>query len=689
MGADANRSGATSRNRLGEETSPYLLQHADNPVHWQPWDAQALDAARDTGKPILLSIGYSACHWCHVMAHESFEHEDTAELMNELFVNIKVDREERPDLDHVYQTAHRILAQRPGGWPLTVFLSPEDQTPFFAGTYFPRQPRFGMPGFADILQRIHQAWTNQHEQLIKQNRELKRVFASLSPEPVAGDVSLDDTLVNQARRQLETDFDTEFGGFGGAPKFPRPSSIEFLQRHARARGDVPAQRFTGFALERMAEGGIYDQLGGGFYRYSVDQRWEIPHFEKMLYDNGLLLGLYSDAWLDTGSPLFRRVVAETAGWLIRDMQAPDGGYFSSLDADSEGREGAYYVWSEAEIDDALEDRQATLAKRHFGLDGEPNFEGEWHLNLRRSAATIAKEDNSDEATIVQELDAARSRLRRRREARIAPDRDDKILTSWNALAITGMARAGRAFNEPAWIDSAHCALDFVRDMLWQDGRLLACYKDGRSRFPAYLDDYAGLGFALLELLKARWSNEDLRFAVELADALLEHFEDREAGGFFFTADDHEDLIHRPKPFTDEATPSGNGMACRFLLQLGYLLAEPRYLDAAERTLRAGWESMKRMPAAHCAMLEGLRDYTNPPPMVVLRGEPDSMHDWTRKLASKAPRAMAFPIPARSDSLHPALAGKEASGTTTAYVCRGLQCTAAITSLDALIEELLG
>ena len=688
MGAQQNDPGKASENRLDRETSPYLLQHADNPVHWQPWDEDALAAARASGKPILLSIGYSACHWCHVMAHESFEDSATAELMNELFVNIKVDREERPDLDHVYQTAHRVLAQRPGGWPLTVFLTPDDHTPFFAGTYFPREPRFGMPGFADVLRRIHQAWTNQNEQLRQQNAELKRVFASLEPDPAATDLTLDDTLVRQARKQLETDFDTEFGGFGSAPKFPRPSSIEFLQRHARRHDDQPARRFMDFALERMALGGIYDQLGGGFFRYSVDRRWEIPHFEKMLYDNGQLLSLYTDAWLETGKERFRRVIEETVGWIIREMQAPDGGYFSSLDADSEGREGGFYAWTRDEIDKSLEDdRQRDLVNRHFGLDGEPNFEGEWHLNIRRDASQLADDLERDETEVRRELAAARKRLLQHRETRERPGRDEKILTSWNALAIAGMARAGQAMDEPAWIDSAHCAIDFIREHLWRDGRLLACYKDGRSRFPAYLDDYANLGFALLDMLRARWSNDDLQMATELADALLEHFTDREHGGFFFTADDHETLIHRPKPFTDEATPSGNAMACRFLVKLGYLLAEPRYLDAAERTLRAGWESIKRMPAAHCAILEGLREFTDPTPLVILRGEHDAMNIWQRRLRQEGIDADVFSIRRGEHGLVAALETKMASDSTTAYVCRGTRCTAAIDNLEELLQEL--
>jgi hypothetical protein len=672
------------KNRLDHETSPYLLQHADNPVHWQPWDDAALAAARDTGRPILLSIGYSACHWCHVMAHESFEDPTTAELMNELFINIKVDREERPDLDHVYQTAHRVLAQRPGGWPLTVFLTPEDHTPFFAGTYFPREPRFGMPGFKDLMQRIHQAWTHQKDELEKQNTELRRAMIALEPGSSTGGTALDSTLIQQARRQLESDFDQDYGGFGSAPKFPRPASLAFLLRQSRER-DAPAGRLLDFTLSRMAQGGLFDQLEGGFYRYSVDHRWEIPHFEKMLYDNGLLLGLYAEAWQRSGNPLFRQAATATADWMLHDMQAGHGGFCSSLDADTDGREGGYYVFTPDELDTLLgtiENREIVM--QHFGLEREPNFEGEWHLNVHRTVAELAAGNNLDKSIVEQQIDAAKNRLRDLRSQRTRPGRDDKILTSWNALTISGLAQAGRIFDNSEWLDAAARALDFIRTELWQDGRLLACHKDGRNRFPAYLDDYANLGIALLDMLQARWRSEDLTLATQLADVLLERFENRKHGGFHFTADDHEKLIHRPRPFTDEATPSGNGIACQFLLRLGYLLAEPRYLDAAERCLHAGAESIKQMPAAHCAMLDGLRDYLEPRPLVVLRGESEHMAEWQQRLTGIAVETYAIPVKAE---LPESLAGKKPQGEVVAYVCRGRSCTAAIDSRDALIAEL--
>ncbi|HEY7840856.1 MAG TPA: thioredoxin domain-containing protein, partial [Gammaproteobacteria bacterium] len=432
-------------NALAAETSPYLLQHAHNPVQWYPWGTEALERARRENKPILLSIGYSACHWCHVMAHESFEDEATAALMNEHFVNIKVDREERPDIDKIYQTAQQLLTRRTGGWPLTMFLTPEDQVPFFGGTYFPPEPRYGMPGFRDLLARVAEYYRSERAAIGRQNEALVETLERLQHVTTPGQP--DPAPLHAAVDELESIFDAQFGGFGGAPKFPHPSNLEFLADYAACRreegdsGPERATRMTRFTLERMAEGGICDQLGGGFCRYSVDAYWMIPHFEKMLYDNGPLLALYADAWHVTREPLFRRVASETADWVMREMQSPDGGYYSSLDADSEGAEGRFYVWTQEEVRAALTDEEYRALAPRFGLDRPPNFEHAWHLHVFRPVGEISTLLSVDAAKVETLIDSARRKLLRVREKRVRPGRDEKVLTSWNALMIRGMARA--------------------------------------------------------------------------------------------------------------------------------------------------------------------------------------------------------------------------------------------------------
>ena len=647
MKPESNR---TRRNRLAGETSPYLLQHADNPVDWHPWGPEALERAKVEGKPILLSIGYSACHWCHVMAHESFEDEATAALMNELFVNIKVDREERPDLDRIYQTAHQMLTQRGGGWPLTMFLTAHDQRPFFGGTYFPVEAKYGMPAFRDVLARVAEYHRNHADDIRRQGDALVQVFGELLPAPAPADAALSRAPLATARAALQRDFDGRFGGFGDAPKFPHPMNMEFLLRQWRATADdeqpdLQALYMATLTLTRMAEGGLYDQLGGGFCRYSVDAWWMIPHFEKMLYDNGQLLAVSAQAAVATGDALFRRVARETADWIRRDLEHGDGGYYSTLDADSEGHEGQFYVWTPDEARQLLDEREYAVLSRRFGLDRAANFEERWHLHAFEPLSSVAEAVGLSEDEAEAALDSARAKLLAVRNRRVWPARDEKILTSWNGLAIAGLASAARALDRDDYVQSAARAVEFLRRHCWFDGRLLAVHKDGRSRFPAYLDDHAFLAWGLLELLQARWHGPWLAWAIELAEALLRHFEDREAGGFFFTADDHETLILRPKTFGDDATPAGNGVAARLLLRLGFLLAEPRYLDAAERTLRAGWSLLERYPHAHTSLLMALDELTEPPTIVVLRGADDDLAVWRAELDKLYdPRRMVIAIP---------------------------------------------
>jgi uncharacterized protein YyaL (SSP411 family) len=639
-------------NRLASETSPYLLQHADNPVDWYPWGEEAFELARKSGKPVLLSVGYSACHWCHVMAHESFEDGETAALMNELFVNIKVDREERPDVDKIYQTAHQLLTQRGGGWPLTMFLSADDQRPFFGGTYFPNEARHGLPSFKELLAKVSSYFEENDGAIREQGIRLNEILDRLVPEAAADDLALTSAPAEQLRQLLSKNFDYDFGGHGGAPKFPHPGTIEWLLRAWRNTAnndepDIDALFMATLTLTRMADGGIFDHVGGGFCRYSVDRYWQIPHFEKMLYDNGALLAAYSQAFLATGEPLFRETASRTADWMLADMRSPDGGFYSSRDADSEGEEGKYYVWTPDEVGALLDDEQFGLVARKFGLDKEANFEGKWHLTVHE-----AVDDPESKIALALKL------LLNERETRVPPGRDDKQLTSWNALAIRGMAIAGRVLERDDLIDAAESACDCIRENLVVDGRLLASYKEGQARFSAYLDDHAFLVDAILELMQSRWNKRHIDFAITLADLLLKHFEDTENGGFFFTADDHETLMHRPKPFADDAMPSGNGIAALALQRLGHVLGEQRYIDAAEKALRSAWK----------AMLE-------PPEIIVIRGnDADIVARRDQALKIYAPSRLVLAIGSDELELPGLLAErKPIDRKIVSYRCIGTHC----------------
>ena len=668
-------------NRLANETSPYLQQHAENPVDWYPWSEEALGLAREQDKPILLSIGYSACHWCHVMAHESFEDPDDAAEKNRHYVNIQVDREERPDLDQIYQTAHQMLTRRGGGWPLTMILMP-DGTPFFAGTYFPKTARYGMPGFKELLTRIADAYRTQRTEIARQNEALMQALERTVPAAPTRE-TLARTPVDAALRELAEVFDAVNGGLGRAPKFPHPQELAFcLRRHALDAAET-AGELVRLTLTKMAQGGIYDQLGGGFCRYSTDETWTIPHFEKMLYDNGPLLALYSDAWLVTRDPLYEKVVRETAAWTMREMQDSvnenEGGYYSSLDADSEGHEGKYYVWTRDEVQALLTPEEYAAAAPYFGFDGPPNSEGQhWNPRIARPPPESAN------------IASAREKLFRAREQRVRPGRDEKVLTSWNALMAKGMARAGRVFGERAWIASAAAAIDFIRGSLWQKGRLLATYKDGRAHLNAYLDDHAFLLDALLESIQTDFRLEDLELARAIADLLLEQFEDRASGGFYFTSHDHERLIHRAKSAHDTATPSGNGVAAHALQRLGHLLGEPRYIEAGERAIRAFYEGLHRSSSGHVSLLGALEEALVPPRIVVLRGRADAIAPWHARISGAyRPDTLVVAVPHGLAGL-PAALDKGAADDgerVSAWLCQGVSCLPPVFELAGLEQAI--
>jgi uncharacterized protein YyaL (SSP411 family) len=661
-------------------------------VHWYPWGEAALERARLERKPILLSIGYAACHWCHVMAHESFEDPAIAALMNQLYVNIKVDREERPDLDRLYQLAQQMLTGRGGGWPLTMFLTHDEQRPFFGGTYFPPTARHGLPAFGDLLRQVASYYHEHLDELRANGAQVVAALADLNP-PAADSAQLSGAPLRLCRARLEQNFDAQYGGFGPAPKFPHPHDLARLLRdwHASARSDVPdlqALYMATLTLTRMAEGGLFDQIGGGFCRYSVDGRWEIPHFEKMLYDNAQLLAVYAQASSATGERLFHEVATRTADFMLRELAAPDGALYSSLDADSEGHEGRFYLWDRAAVRSVLSTEEFAVFAPRFGLDQEPNFEGHWHLVVRAALSDIAEWERLELPQVESRLAQAQRRLFELRSGRIRPALDDKSLTSWNALAIGGLAVASRSLQREDYAAAASAAAAYLRTVHWRDGRLLATSVAGHARLPAYLDDYAFLIDALLELCRVRFRADYLHWAVELAEVMLAHFEDRTVGGFYFTADDHERLISRSKSFSDEAIPAGNAVAARVLLQLGYLLAEPRYLTAAERTLRAAWEAMLKYPEAHASMLGALELWLSPPDIVLLRGPEQALEPWLQALNPLfEPQRYVLGVPSGLEQLPEAIASKPGGATVLAYVCRGSQCSAPIASLEALLAEL--
>ncbi|MGH8401523.1 MAG: thioredoxin domain-containing protein, partial [Gammaproteobacteria bacterium] len=614
--------------------------------------------------------------------------------MNRLFVNIKVDREERPDLDRVYQLAHQVLTQRGGGWPLTLFLSPADLTPFFAGTYFPRTTRYGSPAFQEVLQRVAAFYHEHQDELQKQNVALQDVFKRIQQDTAGSADELDDTPLAAAYHVLAENFDAQFGGFGRAPKFPHPASLEFLlwQSCDPKAGDETkkhAREMLTTTLTRMAEGGIYDQLGGGFSRYSVDERWMVPHFEKMLYDNGPLLALYAQTGDLTNDPLYSATAHGIAAWVMHEMQAPEGGYRSSLDADSEGHEGKYYVWDRDEVRALLDYAEFAAFASRYGLDQPANFEGSWHLHVNAGIDEIAAALGKPTTDITALLDSARAKLLAVRQQRVRPGLDDKVLVSWNGLMIRGMAVAGRLLDEPRYLASAQHAVNFIQKHLWNNSRLFASWRTGQAKLPAYLDDYAFLLDGMLELLQAHWNSELFQSANELADALLANFEDKEHGGFWFTANDQPVPLHRSRTFTDDALPAGNAVAARALLTLGHLNAEPRYLDAAERTLKAAMSGMNNYPDAHAAMLLALQDALEPPTMIILRGNENNTREWRTALDRKFdPRRIALAIPTDTENLTGLLKQCIPRGDICAYICRGTECSLPITELDQLPDPVV-
>jgi hypothetical protein len=697
-------------NRLIHETSPYLLQHAHNPVDWYPWGDEAFALARAEDKPILLSIGYAACHWCHVMAHESFEDEETAALMNARYVSIKVDREERPDVDALYMEAVQALTGG-GGWPMTVFLMP-DGAPFYGGTYFPPRPRFGMPSFRTILERIADLYQNQRAEVEQQADEFRRFYRQRGARPVVShltsvqaDKQPTATIINDAADRLLSQMDAVNGGFGRAPKFPHPMGLDLLLRvHqrqvARQRDDADSTadpvllHLVRLTLDRMADGGIYDQIGGGFHRYSTDERWLVPHFEKMLYDNALLARTYLAAWQVTGEERYRRICEETLDYVLREMTGPEGGFYATQDADSEGEEGRFYIWTLAELREALGEDDAAVVALLWGVSERGNFEGRNILHHARTPEEVAAERGITPDEVADVEARARQRLYAVRTQRVWPSRDDKVIAAWNGLMLRAFAEVGRILGRDDYLRAAEASASFIHDHLIVDDKLRRTWRGGQAKLAAYLEDYGALANGLLSLYEADGDPRWFAQARHLADTALERFWDDEVGGFFDTAHDHEQLIGRPRELTDGATPSGTSLICEALLRLAAFTGEARYRERAEQVLIPLAPVMAEQPSAFEHLLCGLDDLIGPLLEIAIVGP--AAEPGTRALLDVInTRYLPRSVLARSTAdgseggaTVPLLSDRGlVDGLPTAYVCQGFVCQWPVNAPEDLAVQL--
>jgi len=655
-------------NRLINETSPYLLQHAHNPVDWYAWGPEALDRAAREDKPILLSIGYSACHWCHVMEHESFENEAIAELMNRNFVNIKVDREERPDLDQIYMTAVQIMTGS-GGWPMTVFLLPTGE-PIFGGTYFPPDDRYGRPGFRRVLETIAEAYRTRRAEIVENAKGFREHLSRQTFQKKEGE-RIDASLLDVAYRAIASRFDPREGGFGGAPKFPPSMSIDFLLRYHHRTGDEHALHMATLTLDKMAHGGMYDQVGGGFHRYSTDDHWLVPHFEKMLYDNALLARVYVDAYRATGDQLYKRMAGETLDFVAREMRDPNGAFYSTQDADSEGVEGKFYVWSNDEFRHVVGEDADTLAD-YFDVTAHGNWEETNILHVK----------HPPDQQMQEKVEAAKKKLYAAREKRVKPGRDEKVLTDWNGLMLRAFAEAASYLGRHDYRLIAEENANFILNILWDGTHLLHSYKDGRARFNGYLDDYANLADALFALYELTFDFKWLDAAIRISDRMIEQFWD-EDGGFYFTGRDHESLLTRTKDFFDNATPSGNSVAADVLLKLSALLDRQDYREKAESIFLTSASLLKQYASGFGRMLAAFDFYVGPSREVALIGSAEPFLSILRKRYT--PRLV---VAGGSDDRVALLRNRPmVNGQPTAYVCENFTCKQPVTDVAAFEKAL--
>jgi uncharacterized protein YyaL (SSP411 family) len=678
-------------NQLKNATSPYLLQHAENPVDWVPWSQEALQQAKKQDKPIFLSIGYAACHWCHVMAHESFEDPETAAIMNEHFINIKVDREERPDIDAVYMDAVVAMTGQ-GGWPMSVFMTPKGE-PFYGGTYFPPTPRYNMPSFKGLLSNIADAWKNDRESLESKGAQLTE-HLTRTPSLGAtdgGEQSLDPTLFRRSAEALFKQYDWSDGGWGSAPKFPQSLAADYLFRLYDRDQDKLAFDMAIHALRSMAKGGMYDLVGGGFHRYSVDEIWLVPHFEKMLYDNAQLAKTYIEAWQISGDLFYKEIAVETLQFMRRELGDPLGGFYSSLDADSEGKEGTYYLWREDEIRLILEDQPAAdLIIRHFGITNKGNFEGENIPTRTISISDLAQEFNLEEAETQDILNSAKDKMLSHREGRIHPGLDDKVLASWNALSLSAFCAAARILSRSEYYPVAERLANFLTTEMIVDGKLMRSWRKGVANYNAYLEDHASLGLGLLDIYQLDFNPRWYEMAVDQAQEILEHFSD-DRGGFFDTRDDHEDLIARPKGIQDTPTPSGNSMAIALLLRLGAYSGNQRYMEIAQSALAGMQENAARYPSAFGGWLCALDFAMGPQLQLAIIGSPESAGFIELAEVAHArylPRMVIAGAAEATDSGPELLTAREmVDQLPTAFLCQGFACKLPTTSPESLAQQI--
>ncbi|MEW6731415.1 MAG: thioredoxin domain-containing protein [Acidobacteriota bacterium] len=683
-------------NRLSSETSPYLLQHAHNPVDWYPWGEEALARAKDEDRPILLSVGYSACHWCHVMERESFENQEIAQMMNDRFVCVKVDREERPDLDQIYMNAVQLMTGH-GGWPMTVFLTPEG-VPFYGGTYFPPNDRYGMPGFPRILQAVAEAYHTKRDEIEVSGHELLNEIRNMNNFRPSGEL-LSVEILRKAYHNLASNFDSRNGGFGRAPKFPQPMNLNFLLRFYARTGSREALDMVETTLDYMARGGIYDHLGGAFARYSTDEKWLVPHFEKMLYDNALLSQVYLRAYQLTGKPMYRRITEETLDWVLAEMTDPQGGFYSTLDADSEGVEGKFYIWEKEEIEHLL-GTDASAFINYYSVTSAGNFEEKNILYVAKPEDEMAKEAAKIAGISIEELHAAlirgRQTLLTARAQRIRPGRDDKILTAWNGMMIRSFAEAARVLGRDDYRAAAIKATEFLLSTNYVDGRLLRSYKDGQAKYNAYLEDYAYMIDALIALYEATGKLSWLEQARVFADVMIEQFWDNEDGGFFFTGKDHEELVARSKDYSDNATPSGNSVAIDVLLRLQIIFNHEDYGHKATRILSLLTRVLERFSAGFGHTLGALDFYLSTPKEIAIIGEQGAANTeallatvYGHYLPNKVV-VIAEANDTRAKELIPLLADRGMiNGQATAYVCEKFTCKQPVNSPEELATQLGG
>jgi len=677
-------------NHLINETSPYLLQHAHNPVDWYPWGEAAFEKARRENKPVLLSIGYSACHWCHVMAHESFEDEEIAKLMNEHFVNIKVDREERPDLDQIYMNAVQMMTHH-GGWPMTVFLTP-DAVPFYGGTYFPPQDRFNMPGFPRVLIGVAEAYREKPDEIRDNSLSLINELRRLS-ETGGSDHPLEPELLDAAYIGIVRNYDSTNGGFGGAPKFPPAMTLEFLLRTYVRTGNREALEMVRHTCNKMANGGMYDQLGGGFHRYSTDARWLVPHFEKMLYDNALLSRLYLHYFQVSGEQQARETTEGILDYVLHEMTHAEGGFYSTQDADSEGHEGKFFVWDLKEIQETLGEKDAAIFSTYYNITESGNFEDKNIPNVTRSKEDVVKAHGISVAELETSIGDSKRKLLELRETRIKPDRDEKVLTAWNGLMLASFAEAGVVLNRPDYSAAARRNAEFVLSNLHDDGMLLRTWKDGRAKFNAYLEDYAFLSEGLVTLFETTGEFRWLKEALVLTDRMIEEFWDNENGGFFFTGNSHESLIVRSKDYFDNATPSGNSLASMVLLRLATLTGRENYRNLATAVLREMRDQIRRYPSGFGYALSAADFLLSTPKEVAILGKdaadirPLLGETWRKYLPNKVV-APGFGDSSEAAQVTPLLANRPLiNSLATAYVCEHFTCQQPVTVASELRNQL--